>query len=291
MATPDLQRVCRLAANGPFSKRPAQYSRPPPPPPPPPRSHPDPYVEVVLCDDEGTPVPGAVALTTRYIVKTLHPYWNEVLVLGRGKGMQVETMCLRITVKDWDLVSGDDSMGFAVVSLWSLSLSHTEQTDIWVPLQYNETGPIGEFLSKGPFAHVVTNWSHSIARCVRRSHVQNKGARIFLLWMRVCRASFTPPPPPLRVRARVQPPPSLSPHNCRSSDLGLPRQTSLDPPKTSHDFAGACYGTSRKSLRRRAKSWAGARRRIQPCRGRSSWWWVTLWTQSGRRSHCKSWRT
>ena len=59
----------------------------------------DPYVECVLCDDVGTPVPGAVTLRTRYIEKTLNPYWNEVLVLGHGKGMHVESMCLRVTVK------------------------------------------------------------------------------------------------------------------------------------------------------------------------------------------------
>ena len=59
----------------------------------------DPYVECVLCDDVGHPVPGAVTLRTRYIEKTLNPYWNEVLVLGRGKGMHVESMCLRLTVK------------------------------------------------------------------------------------------------------------------------------------------------------------------------------------------------
>ena len=38
----------------------------------------DPYVECVLCDDAGTPVPGAMTLRTRYIEKTLNPYWNEV---------------------------------------------------------------------------------------------------------------------------------------------------------------------------------------------------------------------
>ena len=90
----------------------------------------------------------------------------KVLVLGRGggAGFHVESMCLRITIKDWDMISSDDDMGFVVVSLWSLTLSRTTQTDIWVSLQYTETGPIGEFLKTGPFADVVSDWSHSIAR-------------------------------------------------------------------------------------------------------------------------------
>ena len=75
----------------------------------------DPYVKVSIANSSGVPITGQVH-RTGYRPKTLNPVWDESFYMGH-ESLKLKECSIRIDVYDYDIMSADDHMGYAVLPL------------------------------------------------------------------------------------------------------------------------------------------------------------------------------
>ncbi|TMW58771.1 hypothetical protein Poli38472_006916 [Pythium oligandrum] len=100
----------------------------------------DPFVQILLLDHRGNPLPTAPIHKTSIQKKTLNPTWNETFVLGQdGLDLRVVTT-LRFLVYDYDGFKRDDTLGVVDVPMDLLLTDEIidKTSDTWYMVKKHE---------------------------------------------------------------------------------------------------------------------------------------------------------